>query len=143
MTQRPPANHPKTTGSHQVERQISEKVPQTTDIGNMTPLTQSNLEHGQDFVGSKLEHVETPVDHVEHIQQGGMAPPTAISTDQLLDPNMSLDPKILVPIEHTLGSDPTQSTHLSDKDIDPSLVLPSTNDNSDSLMKTRDFRFSG
>ena len=58
----------------QVERQISEKhFPQTTDIENMTPLAQSNLEHGQDFVVSELEHVETPVDHVEHIQQGSMA----------------------------------------------------------------------
>ena len=123
----------------QVERQISEKLPQTTDIENMTPLAQSNLEHGQDIVSSELEHVETPVDHVEHIQQGSMAPPTAISTDQLIDPNMSLDPKFLVPIEDTVGSDPTQSTHLSDKDIDPSLVLPSTNDNSDSLMKTEEF----
>ena len=68
-----------------------------------------------------------------------MAPPTAISTDQLIDPNMSLDPEFLVPIEETVGSDPTQSTHLSDKDIDPSLVLPSTNENSDSLMKTEEF----
>ena len=50
------------------------------------------------------------------IQQGSMAAPTAISTDQLIDPNMSLDPKFLVPIEDTVGSDPTQSTHLSDKD---------------------------
>ena len=30
----------------QVERQISEKLPRTTDIENMTPLCQSNLEHG-------------------------------------------------------------------------------------------------
>ena len=52
---------------------------------------------------------------------------------------MSLDPKFLVPIEETVGSDPTQSTHLSDKDIDPSLVLPSTEDNSDSLVKTAEF----
>ena len=71
----------------------------------MTPLVQSNLEHGQDIVGSKPEHIETPVDHVKHIQQGSMAPPTAISTDQLIDPNVSLDP--------------TQSTHLSGNDIDP------------------------
>ena len=52
----------------QVERQTSENVPQTTDIKNMTLLAQSNLEHGQDIVSSKSEHVETPVDHVEHIQ---------------------------------------------------------------------------
>ena len=44
----------------------------------MTPLAQSNLEHGQDFVVSEL------------------------------DPNMSLDPKFLAPIEDTVGSDPTQ-----------------------------------
>ena len=105
----------------------------------MTLSAQSNLEHMQDIVSSELEHVETPVDHVEYIQQGSMAPPTAISTDQLIDPNMSLDPKSLVPIEDTVGSDPTQSTHLSNKDINPSLVLPFTNDNSDSLMKTEEF----
>ena len=33
----------------------------------MTPLAQSNLEHGQEIVSSKSEHVETPIDHVEHI----------------------------------------------------------------------------
>ena len=104
---------------------ISENASQTTDIKNMTPLAPSNLEHGQDIIGSKAEHFKTPVDHVEHIQQGSMAPPTTISTVQLIDPNISLDPKFLVPITQTVGSDPTQSTHLSDKNIDPSLVLPS------------------
>ena len=127
----------------QVERPISEKLSQTTDIENMTPLAQSNLEHGQDIISSELEHVETPFDHDEYIQQGSMAPFTAISTHQLIEPNMSLDPKCLVPIEDTGGSDPTQSTHLSSKDISHSLVLPSTNDNSNSLMKTRVFRFCG
>ena len=73
----------------------------------MTPLAQSNLEHGQDIISSELEHVETPFDHVEHMQQGSMAPSTAISTDKLIDPNMPLDPKFLVPIEDTVGSDPT------------------------------------
>ena len=34
-----------------------------------------------------------------------MAPPTAISSDQLIDPHMSLDPKFLVPIEESVGSD--------------------------------------
>ena len=68
-----------------------------------------------------------------------MAPPTAISTDQLIDPNMLLDAEFLVPIEETVGSNPTQSTHLSSKDVTPSLVLPSTNENSDSLMKTVEF----
>ena len=52
---------------------------------------------------------------------------------------MSLDPEFLVPIEDTVGSDPTQSTHLSNKSIDPSLALPSTNDNSNSLMETEEF----
>ena len=41
-----------------------------------------------------------------------MAPPTAISSDQLIDCHMSLDPKFLVPIEDSVGSDPTKSTHL-------------------------------
>ena len=68
-----------------------------------------------------------------------MAPSTAISTDQLIDPNMSLDPEFLVPIEETVDSDPTQSTHLSSTDITSSLALPSTKDNSDSLMKTEEF----
>ena len=53
-----------------------------------------------------------------------MAPPTAILTDQLIDPDMSLDPKFLIPIEDPVHPDLTQSTHLSDKDIDPSLILP-------------------
>ena len=128
---------------YQVEGQISENAPQTTDIKNRTPLAQSNLEHRQDIASSKSGHIEILVDHVEHLQQGSMAPPTAISTDQLFDPNMSLDPKFLVPIEGTVGSDPTQSTHLSNKYIEPSLVLPSTKDNSDSLMKTGVFRFCG
>ena len=38
----------------------------------MTPLAQSNLEHGQDIVSSKIEHAETPVDHVSNRQQGSM-----------------------------------------------------------------------
>ena len=75
----------------------------------MIPLGQSNLEHGQDIVSAKSESIEIPVDHVEHIQQGSMAPPIAISTDfsscydhQFIDPNMSLDPKFLIPIEETV-----------------------------------------
>ena len=123
----------------QVEKQISKTESQFSIVNDMTPLAQSNLEHGQDIVSSKIEHAETPVDHVSDIQQGSMAPPTAISTDQLIDPNMSLDPELLVPIEETVGSDPTQTTHLSKKDVIPSLVLPSANENSDSLMKTEEF----
>ena len=52
---------------------------------------------------------------------------------------MSLDPQFLVPIEDSVGSDPTKTTHLSSKYNDTSLVLPSTGDNSDSLIKTEEF----
>ena len=52
---------------------------------------------------------------------------------------MSLDTEFLVPIEDSVGSDPTQSTHLSSKYNESSLVLPSTEDNSDSLIKTEEF----
>ena len=68
-----------------------------------------------------------------------MAPPTAFSSDQLIDPQMSMDPQFLVPIEDSMGSDPTKSTHLSNKCNDTSLILPSTEDNSDSLIKTEEF----
>ena len=68
-----------------------------------------------------------------------MAPSKAISTDQMIDPNMSLDPELPVPIEETVGSVPTQTTHLSSKDVTPSLVLSSANENIDSLMKTEEF----
>ena len=124
-----------------IERQIPEKISQPIISTDMTPLAQSNLEHGQENISSKFEHVDTPVDHVDHIdiQQGSMAPPTAISSDQLIDPHMSLDPKYLVPIEKSVGSDPTKSTHLSRKYNESSLVLPSTDDISDSLIKTEEF----
>ena len=65
-----------------------------------------------------------------------MAPPTAISSDQLIDPHMSLEPKFLVPIEESVGSDLTKSTHLLSKYNESSLVVPSTEDNSNSLIKT-------
>ena len=67
-----------------------------------------------------------------------MVPPIDISTDQLIDPNMSLDPELLVPIEETVGSDPTQTTHLSNEKFDTSLVLPSTENNIHSLMETEE-----
>ena len=107
----------------------------------MTPLVQSNLEHGQGVDGSNIEHEKLSDDHVNAVdsQQGSMAPPTAFSSDQLIDPQMSLDPQFLVPIEESVGSDPTKSTHLSNKYNDTSLILPSTEDNSDSLMKTKEF----
>ena len=66
-----------------------------------------------------------------------MAPPSAFSSDQLIDPQMSLDPQFLVPTDDSVGSDPTQSTNLTDKYKDTSLKLPSTEDNSNSLIKTK------
>ena len=54
-------------------------------------------------------------------QQGSMAPPSAFSSDQLIDPQMTLDPQFLVPTDDTVGSDPTQCTNLSDKYKDISL----------------------
>ena len=68
-----------------------------------------------------------------------MAPPTAFSSDQFIDTQMSLDPQFLVPIDDSVGSDPTKSTHLSSKYNDTSLKLPSTEDNSDSLIETKEF----
>ena len=123
-----------------IERQIPEKISQPIHTIDMTPLAQSNLEHGKENMSSKFEHVDTPVDHIDHvdIQQGSMAPPTAISFDQLINPHKSLDPEFLAPIEETVGSDPTQSTHLSSKYNESSLVLSSTEDNSDSLIKTEE-----
>ena len=38
----------------QVEKQISDNIPQTTNVQNMTPSAQSDIEHGQDIVSSKL-----------------------------------------------------------------------------------------
>ena len=121
----------------QVERQISEGKPQATSVENMTPL--ADLEHGQGIVDSKLDSIVTPVDHVEPVEQGSMAPPVVISTDNLIDSQMSLDPKLLVPIDETVGSIPTQLTNLPSENSDDSLVLPSAKENSDSLMKTEEF----
>ena len=82
----------------------------------------------------------SPDDHVNiDSQQGSMAPPTAFSSDQLIDPQMSLDPQFLVPTDDSVGSDPTQSTPLSSKYNDTSLKLPSTDNNSDSLIETKEF----
>ena len=121
----------------QVERQISEGKPQATSVENMTPT--ANLEHGQGIVDSKLDSIVTPVEHVEPVKQGNMAPPVVISTDNLIDSQMSLDPKLLVPIDETVGSVPTQLTNLPSENSDDSLVLPSAKENSDSLMKTEEF----
>ena len=124
-----------------IERQVSEKTSQPIVSSDMTPLAQSNPENGQDEICSDFEHASTPVDHVDSvdIQQGIMAPPTAFSSDQLIDPQMSLDPQFLVPIEDSVGSDPTKTTHLSSKYNDTSLMLLSTEDNSDSLIKTEEY----
>ena len=105
----------------------------------MIPLAQSNLEHGQDIVDPKLDSIVTPDDHVELVEQGSMAPPVVISTDNLIDSQMSLDPNLLVPIEETVGSTPTKLTNLPSENSDDSLVLPSAKENSDSLMKTEEF----
>ena len=126
---------------YQIERQVSEKASQPIVSFDMTPLAQSNLEHGQEYSRSSTEQGNPPVDHVNSVdrQQGSMAPPTAFSSDQLLDPQMSLDPQFLVPIEDSVGSDPTKSTHLSSKYNDTLRILPSKEDNSDSLIKAEEF----
>ena len=67
----------------QVEREISEGKPQATSDENMTPL--ADLEHGQGIIDPKLDSIVTPVDHVEPVEQGSMAPPVVISTDNLID----------------------------------------------------------
>ena len=46
-----------------IERQISEEKPQIIEAKDMTPLAQSDLEHGQDVIDSKSEHGKIPVDH--------------------------------------------------------------------------------
>ena len=103
----------------------------------MTPLAQDNLEHGQKVQDSFIDSENLPECHDS--QQGSMAPPSAFSSDQLIDSQMSLDPQFLVPIDNTVSSDPTQTTYISNKYNDISLKLPSTEDNSDSLMKTEEF----
>ena len=123
----------------QVEKQVTENIPLATDVKDMTPLAQPDIEHGQDIVSSKSEPIETPVDHVEHVEQWSMAPPIAMSTDQLIEPNMSLEPELPVPIEETVGSDQTETTHLSNEKSDTSLVVPPTEENSNSLMETEEF----
>ena len=117
-----------------IDRQISEKFSQPSISNDMTPLAQAYLEHGQEVQSSDIEHEKLPEDHVNiDSQQGSMAPPTAFSSDQLVDPQMSLDPQFLVPTDNSVISDLTMSTHLSSKYNDTSLKLPSTEYNSDSL----------
>ena len=45
----------------------------------------------------------------------------------------------MVPTDNTVSSDPTKSTYLSSKYNDTSLKLPSTENNSDSLIETKEF----
>ena len=122
----------------QFERQVSEKKSQPSIYKNMAPSAQPDAEQGQGVHSSKIE--ELPDDHVHiDMQQGSMVPPSAFSSDQLIDPQMSLDPQFLVPTDDSVGTDPTQSTHLTNKYNDTSLKLPSTEDNSDSLIETKEF----
>ena len=77
----------------QHERQISKKMSQPSIYNNMAPTAQSGSEQGHGVQSSDIEHEELPDDHVNiDSQQGSMAPPTAFSSDQLIDPQMSLDP---------------------------------------------------
>ena len=123
-----------------IDRQISEKISQPSISNNMTPLAQANLEYGQEVQSSNIESEKLPENHVIiDSQQGSMAPPTAFSSNQLIDSQMSLDPQFLVPTDNTMSSDPTKSTYLSNKYNDISLKLPSTEDNSNSLMETEEF----
>ena len=55
-----------------VEKQITQNIPQTTNIHGMTPLAQPDIEHGQDIVSSKSEPIETPLDHVETCRSKGV-----------------------------------------------------------------------
>ena len=117
-----------------ISRQILEKISQPS-ILNMTPLPQSNLEHGQKVQDSFSEKLSKGHDS----QQGSMAPPSAYSSDQLIDSQMTLDPQFLVPTDNTVSSDPTQTTLISVKYNDISLKMSSTEDNSNFLMKTEEF----
>ena len=119
-----------------IDRQISEKISQPS-ILNMTPSAQDDLEHGQKVQDSFIDSKKLPESHDS--QQGSMAPPLAYSSDQLIDSQMTLDPQFLVPTDDTVSSDPTQTIFVSNKYNDISLKLPSTEDNSDSLMKTEEF----
>ena len=120
-----------------IDRQIPGKFSQSSIPKNMTPLAQDNLGHGQKVQDSPIDSEKLPESHDS--QQGSMAPPSAFSSDQLIDSQMSLDPQFLVPTDNTVSSDPTQTTYISNKYNDISLKLPSTEDNSDSLMKTEEF----
>ena len=55
------------------------------------------------------------------------------------DSDVTLDSKFLVFIYETIGSDPTKITHITQESSETSLVLPSMNKDSGSLMKTEEF----
>ena len=73
-----------------ISRQIPEKTSQPS-ILNMTPLPQSNLEHGQKVQDSFIDSEKLSKGHDS--QQGSMAPPSAYSSDQFIDSQMTLDPQ--------------------------------------------------
>ena len=73
-----------------INRQIPEKISQPS-ISNMTPLPQDNLEHGQKVQDSFVDSEKLSESHDS--QQGSMAPPSAYSSDQLIDSQMTLDPE--------------------------------------------------
>ena len=102
-----------------IDRQISQKISQPSVSKNMTPLAQDKLEHGQKVQDSPIDSEKLPESHDS--QQGSMAPPSAFSSDQLIDSQMSLDPQCLVPTDNTVSSDPTQTTFVSKKYNDISL----------------------
>ena len=120
-----------------IDRQVPEKFSQQSSSNNMTLLTQNDLENGQKVQDYSVDSKKLSESHDS--QQGSMAPPSAFSSDQLIDSQMSLDPQFLVPTDNTVSSDPTQTTFVSNKYNDISLKLQSTEDNSDSLMKTEEF----
>ena len=62
-----------------IKRQISEKTSQPIVSNDMTPLAQSNLEHGQENISSVLEHVDTPVDHVDSVDKTAREDGTSLS----------------------------------------------------------------
>ena len=80
-----------------ISRQIPEKTSQPSNL-NMTPLPQSNLEHGQKVQDSFIDSEKLSKGHDS--QQGSMAPPLAYSSDQLIDSQMTLDPQFLVPTDN-------------------------------------------
>ena len=103
----------------------------------MAPSAQPDVEQGQGFKVLKLNMKNFLMFMYILIVSKGVW--QAFSSDELIDPQMSLDPQFLVPMDDSVGSDSTQSTHLTNKYNDTSLKLPSTEDNSGSLIETKEF----